>query len=180
MLGSKEQRTKGMKIQAQELIDQAYMRGFKAGREDKAVGAGEMAYKRGLDDAWECARKICTSVLNGGLSYNVMKSIFGTRHVDDILHENTASEAIEKIKAWEQKKTGEVKIGDEVVGNFGFCGVIVGIDLATCKASVLTPMHTVPQIYPLNDLRKKRGGRHFPQIAEVLKQLKEEENADKD
>ena len=33
MLGTQEQRTKGMKRQAQELIEQAYNSGFKAGRE---------------------------------------------------------------------------------------------------------------------------------------------------
>ena len=33
-LGTQEQRTKGMKRQAQELIEQAYQRGFKAGQVD--------------------------------------------------------------------------------------------------------------------------------------------------
>ena len=33
MLGTKEQRTEGMKRQAQELIEQAYDRGYKAGKE---------------------------------------------------------------------------------------------------------------------------------------------------
>ena len=68
----------------------------------------------------------------------------------------------------------EILVGDEVVGKFGFRGVVVGIDLPSNKASILNVGHTVPQMYPLNDISRKTG-RHFPQISEVLKQLQEGE-----
>ncbi|MBO7713937.1 MAG: hypothetical protein J6S85_10235 [Methanobrevibacter sp.] len=68
----------------------------------------------------------------------------------------------------------EILVGDEVVGKFGFRGVVVGIDLPSNKASILNVRHTVPQMYPLNDISRKTG-RHFSQIAEVIKQLQEGE-----
>lgn len=175
MLGSKEERTNGIRRQEQELIDQAYERGFKAGKEafvtDEAKVVNE-AYQKGLDDAWEVARKITC------MWYSEQFDVFNEHEAVNIFGCNTASEAIAKIKAYEEQKKAEeecIKIGDEVVGTYGFRGIVVGIDLPSGMASVLNTEYTVPQMHPLDDLKRKTDGRHFPQIAEVLKQLQEGE-----
>lgn len=60
------------------------------------------AYEQGLSDAWEAARKICT---NWVLPDSVLSKIFGMdKTIDDIMKESTASEAIEKIRQYEQEK----------------------------------------------------------------------------
>ncbi len=117
MLGSKEQRTEGIKRQAQELINQAYVRGFNAGYDEHVTDtkkawetAEREAYQRGLDDAWECARKIFG--VKYGYTHDEIIGIYG-RRLDAI--DLSPSEAIEKIKAYEErKKAEEVKVGTRV------------------------------------------------------------------
>jgi len=66
------------------------------------------AYEKGLSDAWEAARKICT---NWVLPDSVLSEIFGMdKTIDDIMKENTASEAIEKIRQYEQEKDRQARI----------------------------------------------------------------------
>lgn len=50
MLGTKEQRTEGMKKQAQELIAQAYDRGFKAGQENASLVLFDNGVEQGRDE----------------------------------------------------------------------------------------------------------------------------------
>jgi hypothetical protein len=60
-------------------------------------------YERGLNDAWECAKKIHLSVLDDGLNYVQLNEIFGSAMTDQIFTENSASDAIAKIKKYEEK-----------------------------------------------------------------------------
>lgn len=104
---------------AKDIQDEAYQRGLEDGKHN---GLGEvnmreaLEYQRGLDDAWEAARKISILESDGGYSWKEMKSIFGTDSASEIYVLHTATEAINKIKAYEekQKAEGEIKVGDEV------------------------------------------------------------------
>jgi hypothetical protein len=93
----------------------------------------------------------------------------------------TAREAIDKIKAWEEKQAREIEVGDEVkyayyerdgdevvVGN----GVVVGrsVDSHVCWNIVFDNGDTL--ICHEDNLQKT--GRTFPQISEVLEVLKGE------
>lgn len=76
-------------------------------RDDTDVGMGydgeltRPAYEQGLNDAWECARKL---MLTGGLSYSELYQIFecGTEH--DILRKESPAYVIAKIKEYEEKQ----------------------------------------------------------------------------
>ncbi len=68
------------------------------------------AYQKGLDDAWDAARKI---VLDEGLAQKELKDIFDCATIGPVLRAFTASEAIAKIKAHEAGKD-EIRVGDEV------------------------------------------------------------------
>ena len=82
------------------IYNRGYEDGYKDGRENIID-----TYDAGLDDAWECARKICT---NWCISDACLAEIFGKGHtIDDIMRLNSASEAIAKIKEWEEKKKQE-------------------------------------------------------------------------
>lgn len=71
------------------------------------------AYQRGLDDAWEAARKIVTwpdrSLINS--------DTFDLDPGESIFTKYSASEAIAKLKAYEeqQKADDEIKVGDVVM-----------------------------------------------------------------
>lgn len=74
----------------------------------------------------------------------------------------------------EEIKLG-INIGDEVVSDLGAKGVVVGIDFYKGKVllSLLMRNHKVPQTVEAS-VYKTKTGRHFPQIMEVLDQIKGE------
>lgn len=74
----------------------------------------------------------------------------------------------------EEIKLG-LDLGDEVVNEFGAKGVVVGIDTGGNEVllSLLMSNYEVPQIVKASRYKTKTG-RHFPQIREVLKQIKGE------
>lgn len=129
-------------------------------------------YEDGLNEAWECTRKIACTPEKGGYTWSALEQIFNTRSLSNIINTYTASEAISKIKEYEeeQKKAAEIKIGDEVTDNDGWNGVV------TC----ISPdgEYLVVTLQDGSALRWekehfKKTGRHFPEIAEVLKQMQE-------
>ena len=158
-----------------ELEKQAYQRGYEEAYDTAYADAegiyesGKRAmYQKGLKDAWEAARKIASD--NAGRNY----AIFGQHFTVEILNTHSASECIEKIRAYEQEKEEQIQVGDEVintqtdarfivthmwVNNSGEKGVS-GFNYG-CSAFSTT----------LDLIRK--SGRHFPEIAKVLQKMKE-------
>lgn len=86
-----------------------YNKGYADGQADTPFTdtqrAEELAYERGLNDAWECARKI------GNNSWTGLTHEIGFKNLDssinaswDCVMKYSASEAVEKIKEWEEKQ----------------------------------------------------------------------------
>lgn len=71
------------------------------------------AYERGLNDAWDAARKINMEAYDGGFSVSDLEKIFAINSNCAIMRTFTAKEAIAKIKAYEAEKD-EIRVGDEV------------------------------------------------------------------
>lgn len=69
-------------------------------------------YEDGLNEAWEAAKKIvCTE----GYKWTELENMFNSRTLSKIFNTYTASEAIEKIKEYEEKqKEPPFKVGDRV------------------------------------------------------------------
>ena len=72
------------------------------------------AYRRGLEDAWEAARKIIR--MPDGDILDLFPDCYASvcTAVQAILKYD-ASEAIAKLKAYEDKHSGRIEVGDEVV-----------------------------------------------------------------
>lgn len=144
---------------------------------DQAQNKAEQeAYKKGLDEAWELARKIVAFPNDGGLRTDDLVKIFGLGTSRQVIRKCTASEALAKLRDYEARKKAEdeaVKVGDEVItdggtrfavtfvygdGNGKRCagydsdGKHCGIETAYCH----------------------KTGRNFPEIAAVLDQMKGE------
>ena len=101
---------------AQKEIDEAYQRGLEDGKEyglDESDMREAVSYQKGLDDAWDAARKI---VLDEGIDMNTLCTIFRRGCSDSVIRDYSAAEAIEKLKAYEekQKAADEIEVGDEV------------------------------------------------------------------
>lgn len=92
-----------------EVISSIYKRGLEDGSADvKARVKG--AYEKGLEDAWECARKI----LDAGVPYDYWDMGSG-HHISYAIKRYSASEAMQKIKEYEERqKRDERKVDCEV------------------------------------------------------------------
>jgi hypothetical protein len=151
-------------------VDQIYTAGYVDGTNNTAKEF-ETELKRakedGLAEAWECARKLMLSTEDSGIDPQKVEEIFGYSYYE-VLQNDSASEAIAKIKEYEekQKKADEIKVGDEVQscdtryivvrirdnGTFeaiGACGTDEGLDLS----------------------KFHKTGRHFDEIEKIMEQI---------
>lgn len=122
------------------------------------------AYQRGLNDAWDLADDVSH---NRG---NIL-DILGCPTFGVAFKQLTASETIQKLKEYEERKKAEkeIRVGDEVT----CCdrkGVVTRIDHDKCNVCWSTGE---TGWYPISDLTKT--GRSFPEIVEVLKKMRGEE-----
>ena len=130
----------------------------------------KQAYQRGLADAWEAARKICT---NWVLPDSVLSEIFGMdKTIDDIMKESTAPEAIEKIRQYEQENL--FCVGDEFENESGKRFVIIKMDGTEIDRYIDEEGKTYCMIAKYKVIRKT--GRHFPEIAAVLEKMQGEQD----
>ena len=140
-----------------------YAAGFSSGMDTDAKDA----YQKGLNDAWEAARKIfhMTPDLRGKV-LDCPPCVY-----EDVVNLVTVFEAIEKLRQWEQKKD-EIQVGDEVeiVSGFGSYGVVSWIHPEASDVYVIRRDGSAGD-EEKNDLKKT--GRHFPQVAELLKAMQE-------
>ena len=72
------------------------------------------AYNRGLENAWNVARKLAVETDDGGVSISDLYKIFGTESMCTIMKNNTVYDAIDKLKAYEDKQEDSIEVGDEV------------------------------------------------------------------
>lgn len=122
------------------------------------------AYQRGLNDAWDLADDVSH---NRG---NIL-DILGCPTFGVAFKQLTASEAIQKLKEYEelQKVEKEIRVGDEVT-RCDRKGVVTRIDHDKCNvcwSTGETGWHSI------SDLTKT--GRSFPEIVEALKKMRGEE-----
>jgi hypothetical protein len=129
----------------------------------------DTAYQRGLDDAWEAARKVALNTKDGGLSIEKLGEIFDRYTLQQVLKDYTAKQTIEKLKVYEEKQKADEKIevGDEVEvlnsGNKYLIAWFAGTSLCGFAHDGVTC-----RLQP-SDVRKT--GRHFD-IASILEDMR--------
>ena len=129
------------------------------------------AYQKGLNDAWECIRTL--EDIASSWKWN---DFYCSLSYHDFLNLYTASEAIEKVKAYEakQKDENQIRIGDEVESNLGIKYIIYrfspdkktayGLDLSDDRYPARQNVFTVSEA--------KKTGRHFDEMETLLEMLK--------
>ena len=128
------------------------------------------AYQRGLNDAWEAARKIANSPGKGG--FPELYSIFGSYSSSSVLNGLKAAEAIAKIRAYEASQ--EIHVGDEVERD-GITGVVtnvyeVGDHPKETFVNVLYSGGNSMCSCRAASVKKKK--RNFPEVAALLNKMK--------
>lgn len=109
-----------------ELQDQAYQKGLEEGKKafDLLESERNSEYQRGLNDAWEAAKKVVLNPDEGGLDFQELNEVFNCDTIQQVFRRhNTLSEVIAKLKAYEEKQKADdkIEVGDEVdaYGNKG-------------------------------------------------------------
>ncbi len=111
-----------------ELIEQvstciaaAYNKGYEAAKQYIVAVGNKSEYERGLLDAEKAIRRLVVSIVDGGLSAEEMRMIFGISQDYAILTNFSMSEIVEKIREYDEEKVernislnNELHIGDEV------------------------------------------------------------------
>ena len=122
-------------------------------------------YEQGLTDAWETARKIAVN-----MNVKERAKVFFP-NAEQVTHEEpfksyTASEAIAKIAEHEKQKE-EINVGDEVKTTYGRAVVFY---IQGDRARYIYKDGGYDTDYLAN---LQKTGRHFHEIAEVLRKMKE-------
>ena len=138
--------------------------------ETQAEKAQEEAYQKGLSDAWECVDRI------NSMSHKEQEECFGRTYLVNIL-ELEPSEAIEKIRAYEQEKEEQIHVGDEVIPYHITADSAPVIVTRKWKDDYeQDAIDTIGYNGAINAFlveHVKKTGKHF-EIAEVLQKMKEE------
>lgn len=146
----------------------------------------ESEYQRGLDDAWETARKIAGSILLGGLDSHELMELFGTSLVTEIMDMVTADQAIEKLRTYEagKKAEEEIKVGNEITVRVHSPERTINVivyDVLKIGSTMVYKTLSFEEGKCFNISRNKeikKTGRHFPQVAELLDAMIEDGDAD--
>lgn len=152
-----------MKAETLQIINKAYTMGYDDG---KSSLESQQLYITGLNDAWECAKKI------NDMDQDMYDELFPKAFINGLYESYSISEAIAIIKEYNEKQNQDdkIKIGDEVI-IFNSKGVITAITDDYKYGAVLFKDGSFGK-YPIYEYKKT--GRHFPDIAQVLKQLRKE------
>ena len=99
----------------QKRIYEAYQRGLEEGKKafDLLDAERDSEYQRGLDDAWDVAKKLFSSMADSDIekAFPIEWNNGGFKALMDL----QPQEAIDRIKAYEEQKAdGKIKVGDEV------------------------------------------------------------------
>lgn len=152
----------------EQVRKEAYDKGYKDGTEAVVMPDDKIheAYQKGLDDAWEAARKI------KNMSCYSRNEIFGTEFSDRVFKRNTPSEAIEKIRQYEQGQ--EINVGDEVAFHHtdGRPDTVVVVTYIGDDGYIDGMDGRGTQYAHKNPKKWTKTGRHFPEIAAVLQKMK--------
>ena len=148
-----------------------YDKGYQEGALNPSSIGYEHGYEAGLNDAWECAKKIVLDTGDGGLGACGRNEAFGLGDwAYPIMHTHTVSEAIEKLRDYEAKKD-EIKVGDEVrLKDLGLIGVVTR--LADLEQAACIMFDDGSATWKSVNGAKKTG-RYFP-IEDILEQMRSE------
>lgn len=157
----------------EKIRKEAYEEGYAEGSKEDYDEAYLKGYNQGLSDAWDAARKIVTMPNRDFINSDILDLDPG----ESIFTKYTASEAIEKIQQYEQEKE-EIKVGNEVKSGDEKYIVLqkylnnideLMVVLFNKRDGQIDTWH----MYNANGAIFEKTGRHFQEIAEVLRKMKE-------
>ena len=160
------EKNKGLKLAVGEINNHlSILEGLLRNERDNAQKQVDEAYQRGLNDAWDAARKISL------MSPDEIEKVFpGAAKYNRYNLGYSGVEVIEKLKAYEekQKADGEIKVGDEVIYN-GTTKCLVVRPETDERYAVLIDGNGYH--YSADHRECKKTGRHFD-INKILEEMR--------
>lgn len=165
----------------EQVRKEAYDKGYddataEIGSDEQAIA--EKAYQKGLSDAWDAAKKIALDKEDGGLDTVAYCETFGYgKGFGAVLKTFTASEAIEKIRKYEQEKEEQIRVGDEVIPKETEYDTMIVTRLwkDDYDSDCIDAIGFDGRISSFLVSRVSKTGKHY-EIAEVLAKMKESDN----
>ena len=124
------------------------------------------AYQAGMDKAWEAAQKVACKTEAGGMTLDTLQKVFGVISPATIMQSNTAQQAIDKIKAYEDKRSDRIEVGDEVQAPRGKAIV------TAVKDDYVHYFYSDGDIGCIEPYRVTKTGKHYD-IASILEAMRE-------
>lgn len=125
-------------------------------------------YQAGMDKAWEIARRIMLNCEDGGIDGDGLRKMFGTANTYTIIKDNTAQEAVDKIKAYDDKHSDRIEVGDEVIDKDGDTTIVTNIHERLFDG-LCSDGSTMGDLF-LEDVCKT--GRHYDHIGKLLEAIR--------
>lgn len=143
----------------EQIREDAFKNGYDAACKDIDIKSKiNAAYRKGMEDAWDAARTLWNTPNR--------KEIFGHTTFNTVLTTLTAQKTIEKIRQYEQRQEEQIQVGDEVI-NRDKKAVVTEITDRFVRI-----MYSNGSGYALFSENMTKTGRHFPEIATVLKKMR--------
>ena len=153
-------------------INEAYQKGYDAGIiASSFVDKSDEAYQRGLEDAWEAAKKLFSSMADSDIekAFPIEWNNGGFKALMNL----QPQEAIAKLKAYEENKDGPIKVGDIVDryidGKFDSRGIYLEEDDGYWRCLFDTGAILMTFAYPKEQFKKT--GKHYD-IAPILEAMR--------
>lgn len=142
----------------------------------QANDSHEQSYQEGLEDAWQCAKKIVD--VTEGYSHNEINEIYGSRIR---AFELSALEAINKMKEHEMKQFAEkqkqasdgvkIKVGDEVVFPDFHKGIVIHVHTTKFGNTICYGRFDDGKYGEFLSASVQLTGKHFDNLDEALKEV---------
>ena len=148
-----------------ELQDEAYQKGINDGSLDVKQRV-EGAYQRGLEDAWEAAKKLFSSMADSDIekAFPIEWNNGGFKALMNL----QPQEAIAKLKTYEDKRSDRIEVGDEVIDKDGDTTIVTNIHERLFDG-LCSDGSTMSDLF-LEDVRKT--GRHYDHIGKLLEAIR--------
>lgn len=132
---------------------------------DDVLHTADELYNKGLNDAWELAKKITLPTDNGGYSYEELENIFNYRSPASIFKAFTPQEALVKAKEYEERN--EIRVGDvvELKGNH----VVESIVTRITKTNIYRLFKDGSCSSSCDREYLRKTGKHFDSIDEFMR-----------
>lgn len=122
-------------------------------------------YEDGLNEAWNCAKRLILAVDNGGLPLDAIEEMFDC-DLEDVFTKYSADEAVKKLKDWGEST---YEVGDIVIhGNVR--AVVTNIDKETDFFRIMYADGR-SEVYKPQDMAWVKTGEHV-NVQNIMEALK--------